>query len=253
MSIVEVPVVPPASALLKALERAVNTPAEVVLNYVEQSRRSHPGATPAELCAVLDRRYLATVTASGASSGAAAAAPGVGTAISLALAGADAFAFIGASALLALSYAEIHRLAIEDLERRRTLVLAVVLGDSGIAAVTKVAERTGRHLGRTVVASVPMTTIRQVNRVLGRNFITKYGTKQGILVLGKSIPFGIGLLIGAGGNHLFGRATVKAARLAFGDPPPNWPEPDGSRVPSVDGWPTGDRVVSLPAAARVAA
>jgi hypothetical protein len=68
-----------------------------------------------------------------------------------------------------------------------------------------------------------MSTIRQINRVLGRNFVTKYGAKQGVLVLGKALPFGAGAGIGAGGNLAFGMLTVRTTRLAFGPVPP----PDG--------------------------
>ncbi|MFI7517479.1 hypothetical protein ACIBVK_28680 [Micromonospora echinofusca] len=51
---------------------------------------------------------------------------------------------------------------------------------------------------------------------LGRNFITKYGAKQGILVLGQAAPFGIGAVIGGGAN----------AALATGQgvaPSASWP------------------------------
>jgi hypothetical protein len=220
MSIAESPL---ANTILAAMDAAIATPREVVVKHIDQSRRAHPDASPAELCVALDRRYLAAVTSTGAAAGAVAAAPGVGVAPSLVLAGGDAVAFISASALLALAYAEINGVTIDDLERRRTLIMAVMLGDSGAATVTRVAERTGAHWGKKIVASIPMTTIRQVNRVLGRNFVTKYGTKQGILVLGKTIPFGVGAVIGAGGNCAFGFATVRAARLAFGEPPAAFP------------------------------
>jgi hypothetical protein len=43
-------------------------------------------------------------------------------------------------------------------------------------------------------------TIRSINRTLGANFVTKYGTKRGIIAIGKVAPFGFGLVIGAGGS-----------------------------------------------------
>ncbi|BCL17345.1 hypothetical protein GCM10017556_50840 [Micromonospora sagamiensis] len=58
--------------------------------------------------------------------------------------------------------------------------------------------------------------------VLGRNFITKYGTKQGIIVLGRVAPFGIGAVIGGGANAALATLTVKAGRRAFGPPPTSW-------------------------------
>jgi hypothetical protein len=62
-----------------------------------------------------------------------------------------------------------------------------------------------------------------MNKTLGYRFVTKYGTKQGILVLGREVPFGIGAAIGGGGNYLIGQGSVRAARKAFGPPPPDWP------------------------------
>ncbi len=68
-----------------------------------------------------------------------------------------------------------------------------------------------------------MTVINDMNKKLGPRFITKWGTKQGVLVLGREIPFGIGAGIGAGGNFLVARGSVQAARRAFGPAPAKWP------------------------------
>ncbi|MEU9531665.1 hypothetical protein AB0D00_04975 [Streptomyces sp. NPDC048213] len=84
------------------------------------------------------------------------------------------------------------------------------------------AERTGQHWARQIVASVPAQTLRQINKALGRNFITKYGTKQGIIVLGRVVPFGIGAVIGGGANAAVATLSVRAARRAFGPPPTSW-------------------------------
>ncbi|MBB0243194.1 hypothetical protein FNQ90_03475 [Streptomyces alkaliphilus] len=90
--------------------------------------------------------------------------------------------------------------------------------------MAEVAERTGQHWGRQVVAKVPIETLRQINKILGKNFVTKYGTKQGIIVLGRVAPFGIGAVIGGGANAAIATFTVRAARRAFGPPPASWPE-----------------------------
>ncbi len=80
-----------------------------------------------------------------------------------------------------------------------------------------------------------MSVIDAVNGKLGPRFITKWGTNQGILVLGREIPFGIGVGIGAGGNFLVGKGSVPAARIAFGPAPETWPEvtPDSGGAASV--------------------
>ena len=67
-----------------------------------------------------------------------------------------------------------------------------------------------------------MARIHAVNKVLGRNFVTKYGTKQGILVLGRVIPFGIGAVIGGTANAIFSQGIITASDGAFGAPSQSW-------------------------------
>ena len=62
-----------------------------------------------------------------------------------------------------------------------------------------------------------MDAIKKLNRVLGPRFITKYGTKQGVLVLGKQLPFGLGAAIGGAGNHLVGRGIVTTTHRILGE------------------------------------
>ncbi len=104
--------------------------------------------------------------------------------------------------------------------------MAVTLGEAGAKSVQKVAERTGQHWARQLVKSMPQAKIHAVNKVLGRHFVTKYGTKQGILVLGRVIPFGIGAAIGGAANAAFSQGIVKASDRAFGPPPESWTHGD---------------------------
>jgi hypothetical protein len=82
---------------------------------------------------------------------------------------------------------------------------------------------------------VPTATLRQINSVLGNNFITKYGTKQGIIVLGRVAPFGIGAVIGGGANATVAALAVRAARRAFGPAPQSWPETELDPAPPDSG------------------
>jgi hypothetical protein len=117
------------------------------------------------------------------------------------------------------------------------LVMAVMLGDAGVKGIGKVAERTGQHWARQLVRRIPRANIDAANKVLGRYFITKYGTKKGIVVLGRVIPFGIGAVIGAAANGLFSQGIITASNRAFGAPAQSWeggphtPRPDSSRGP----------------------
>jgi hypothetical protein len=211
-----------SKALVVGLDKALALQHGQVVNHVRKMRRSRPDATPAEIVTALEKHFLAAVAALGAAAGGPAAAPGVGTAVSFALAGGEIVGVLEVTALFALAVAEVHRVPIKDLERRRTLVMAVVLGQSAAGVVEKSAGKLGAHWGKNLVKAIPMSVIDDINSKLAPRFIAKWGTKQGVLVLGREVPFGIGAAIGGGGNYLIGQSSVRAARKAFGPPPDSW-------------------------------
>jgi hypothetical protein len=203
------------------LDKAINSQQHVAAMNVARLRRVHPDKSPTELISYLNKVYLGAVTLSGAGAGAAAAVPnGV---VQVPVAVADLLTFLEASVLYTLSVAEVHAVHIEDVERRRLLVTAVLVGDTAAARVFDgLLGRSVPHWGKLIVDKVPMAAINRANNILGPRFITKYGTKQGVLVLGKQVPALLGAGIGAGGNHLFGRGAIVAAKRILGPPPTAW-------------------------------
>jgi hypothetical protein len=225
---------PKMPALLqRALEKAIALAQSPVAGYVDRLRRARPLASPAEIITVLEKQYLATVTGTGAAVGGAAVAPGIGTVAALALTGGETALFLETTALFALAVAEVHGIRVEEVERRRTLVLAVALGDSGAMLVEKMAGRGGQQWGALLPEAIPMSSITAINKTLGRWFFTRYGRKQGVLALGRIAPFGIGVAIGAVGNRAFGRVVVDTSRRVFGPPPERFPA--GSAVTIIEG------------------
>lgn len=216
----------------KGLETALAIQGVAVAAHVRRVRRGNPAGSPADVIRALEKHYLATVTSLGAAAGATSAVPGVGTAIGVVVNLAAIPAFAEATTLFVLACAEVHGAPVDDVERRRTLVYAAVFGNGASKVVQKAAGRTGAHWGRAIAKRVPLDRIKAVNDVLGRNFVTKYGTKEGILVLGREIPFGIGAAIGAVGNGVGGWTSVRATRRAFGTPPATWPIASFAAFPS---------------------
>jgi len=212
----------------QALDKALGVQVSAVERNVARARQRRPDATPAEVVRTLERMYRTALTGSGAAVGAAAAVPTVGTGAALVLSGGESLTSLELSVLFTLSLAEIHGVRVDELERRRTLVLGVLLGGGSTETIKKVAGRTGPHWAKQIVGAVPLTTLRQINRVLGRNFVTRYGTRQGIVVLGRIVPFGVGAAIGAGANLALAETTIRAARRAFGPAPLAWDVPDQS-------------------------
>ncbi|WP_447002482.1 hypothetical protein ACRAKI_22480 [Saccharothrix isguenensis] len=64
--------------------------------------------------------------------------------------------------------------------------------------------------------------LHQFNSLLGKNFITKYDAKQGIIVLGRVVPFGISVAIGGDANALATWRAFSPAPLSWAD---TYPEP----------------------------
>ena len=205
------------------VDAAIGIQQPTVEKYIERAKQRNPSATPSQVIASLEKQYLATVTAIGGVSGAAAATPAAGKTADLLVTMVEVGAFIEASALFCLAVAEVHGVHIDDLERRRTLVMGVLMGTTGSQFVEKAAGRTGPHWAKKLVKELPIGKIDAVNDVLGRWFITKYGDKRGIIVLGRDLPKGFGAAIGAGGNAVLGLMTVRGARRAFGPAPQDWP------------------------------
>lgn len=210
------------SKVLSLLDRVLEVQAPLAERHVARLRRNRPEATPRQIVSRLNAELRAATISAGAGVGAAAAAPGVGTGVALALSGTEVVAFLNATVLYILARGEVQGIKTEDIERRRTLVMAVMLGDAGAKGIGKVAERTGQHWARHVVRGIPQANISAVNKVLGRYFVTKYGTKKGIIVLGRVVPFGIGAAIGGAANGLFSQGIIVASHRAFGAPSQSW-------------------------------
>ncbi|WP_181439543.1 hypothetical protein [Curtobacterium sp. MCBD17_032] len=207
------------------LDRAISVQRPVVVAHVNRVRRRHPDATPAQVIEILERQYLAAVTSGGAAVGASAVIPGVGMIASLGLSGAETVGFLEASALFAQSVTEVHGITVEDPERARALVMAMMLGAPGTQLVQQLAGQARGGQGRSafwgelVTSSLPKQAVSGIGGKLRNTFVKRFLTRQGTSVLGRAIPFGIGAVVGGLGNHALGRKVVQSSRSAFGPPP----------------------------------
>ena len=124
-----------ARALSQIIERGARVQAPAVKAYVERLRTARPDATPAEIVSKLEKHYLAAVMASGAAVGSAAAFPGIGTLVALSAVAGETVVFLEATAVFVLAVAEVYGIPAEHRERRRALVLAVLVGEDSKHAV----------------------------------------------------------------------------------------------------------------------
>jgi hypothetical protein len=209
--------------LKSAVERAVEAQAPLVTGHIAKIRKNKPHATPAEVIAALDKKYVLAVGGTGAAAGGAAFVPGFGTAASLATGAGEAIAALNASVLYTLAVAEVHGLGLEDVERRKTLVLAIVLGEGGTKLMQK-ATGGSTHWARALSDSVPLPKLGRINQTLVRYFIRRFAMRQSALAFGRAMPLGAGAVIGAVGNVVTARAVIASTEKAFGPPPGQWPD-----------------------------
>lgn len=221
-------------ALDAALDRALAIQRPVVLSYLDRVRSRRPDARPGEIVEQLERRYLAAVIGLGGASGAAAAVPGAGTGVALASGAAEIAAFVSATAMYVLAVAEVHAVPVSDPEVRRALVLATLLGE-GATVTLETGGAQSAHWAQVIGRSASRDKIAGINSRLAHLLVTRFGARQGALLLGRALPLGIGAGIGAVGNAALARTAIASARRAFGPAPRRFP---GRVVDArtADGW-----------------
>ncbi len=204
---------PDDGVLERALNRVVSMNADLARSHV---RRFGAGKTGAALLKRLDRQYRLTIAGSGAAVGASAIVPGFGTAAGVALSGGQAVATLEATMLYVLSYAEATGVEVGDVDRRRVLLMAVLLGESGSRLVEKVVGDSDEHWAALVAHGLPAEVVRQVNTQLRGKFLARYGVAQAATALARLLPFGAGAAVGGIAGAASSGAVVKATRKAFG-------------------------------------
>lgn len=214
-----------ARVLSQIIERSTRAQAPAVKAYVARLRRSAPDASPAEIITKLEKRYLAAVMASGAAVGSAAAFPGIGTLAALSAVAGETLVFLEATAVFTLAVAEVHGIPLEQRERRRTLVLAVLVGEESKGAITDLIgpSRTSGAWLTEGAEMIPLPALSQLNTRLMRYFVKRFTLKRSAMAFGKMLPVGIGAAVGGGGNRMMGKKIVNNARTAFGPAPGRWP------------------------------
>lgn len=213
----------PSSPLDQLIDKAVTIPSAAIHRHVDKLRARNPHASPAEIITLLEKEYLRVIETTGGAVGAAAAIPAVGTATSAALSTSDVATFFASSAAFSLAVADVHGIATEDVPRRRALLLATVLGDKGAQDVENAVGGSGVAWGKVLLTSMPRTTLTRVNKALTHKFVQRQLAKQGSLLVGRILPFGIGAVVGWFGARALGHTVISQSRIAFGPPPDHFP------------------------------
>lgn len=208
-----------AHRLIHLVDRALGGQDRHARERVAGLRRDHPTESPAEILDRLTRAYLRGSGLGGGTVGAVAAVPGAGTLTAAALTTGQVGLFLRSTAAYVLAVAEVHGLRVTEPARRRTLVLAALLGKDGARAVEGELGLGTLAWGRAVLTRLPLGTVRSVNRMLSRRLVRSGVTRAGGLAVGRLAPFGVGAAVGWFGGRALARAVTEEVRESFGPPP----------------------------------
>jgi len=210
---------PAANFVERRIEHALASGAGRSRALAEKIARAHPDASPADVVALLERRYRRRAGLLSGAIGLTAAVPGVGTGVALLLTAANVGSFLRASTTFVGAVAHVHGVDVDDVGRRRILLVASLLGEEGARAVSGQLGVSSLYWGRSLLTRLPLGTVRAVNKGLTRRFVRGLTAKGGALMLGRLAPFGIGAVLGwVFGRRLAGQ-VVTGARDAFGPAP----------------------------------
>jgi hypothetical protein len=186
---------------------------------VHELRREEPGLTPGALLERLEKRYLRRASLLGAAVGSVATVPGIGTVSALGLTTVQTVAFLSASARYVMAVASVHGVAVDDVERRRTLLLAALLGEEGAEAISAQLGLGTVYWAKAAITKLPIGTVKAVNKALTRRLVRWGAARGGALALGRLAPFGLGIVIGYTGTRRIARNVVEGTTDAFGPAP----------------------------------
>ena len=213
------------------------------VTYIKELRRKHPHATPAQIAALIEKRYVALTTGASASIGATATIPVVGIPTAIGLGVADLLFFYESTALFAICMAELRGYRIDDPERAKVVVLGAMLGEKRKSRITELAmtalpagatfagarmatentiSKVSPKWGDLLAQQLPDSALVPVAMVLAKEAMARGAVMGTARVGSKALPV-VGAVVGGATSYWFGTSVVKSCREGFSAPLTSWP------------------------------
>jgi hypothetical protein len=195
----------------QVIDLVVQTRHAAIGSAVEVERLRTPNVSSRELAERLIQQRTRFVAGSGAITSLPAAAPGVGSVVGIGTSLADTAVLLYNEVALVLAIAAAYGRDVSDTDARRFDVLLAFALDAGVAVP---AGKTIEVLGQKVVlGALPRDTLAAINKRVGAEVVKRLARRRARAILGRELPLGIGVAIGAGYNYLavrrIGRTAVK--------------------------------------------
>jgi hypothetical protein len=191
-----------------AIDEIVRLRADAVKAGVEVVQLQNPDATPNDVARIIVYQRSKLSAIAGAVSALPGAFPGVGTATEIGASLADVALLVYAEVALVMAVAAAYDHDLDAYDDRAADVRLVMALDSGVA-------RFGKH-GPELADGTPLHSRDRVlyenlNRELGELVVKRTARVRARTLLGREIPFGVGVAIGAGANFRAMRSVGRTA------------------------------------------
>lgn len=217
---------PLGRAFISAVDKAVHLQTSSIRAYVDWLRRQNPDASPAEIQKTMDKHLKNTVSGTGAGVGATAAVPGIGLVTGAAAVAGESVLFLDLAAFYAVASAYLRGVDVDDPERRRAIVLTLLMGSKGIAIVDAILGDDATTIpGKSTLAKFSGPTLTQTNNVLERMAMRSLNKQMRRAWLGKLMPLGIGAIAGTTANRKLADGVIENEHDALGAVPAGFATP----------------------------
>lgn len=201
-----------ADEITKTVIDAVHSAAESRWEPAQRRAAELFGVTHEQKLIAVRKHFQKELVGIGTATGAVGALPGAGTATAITMGLADIGWVTVRNADLIFTVAALHGHTEADVEERTAWVLAVlVFGDSAAASY----EALARELGKKAASVATSATMKKMNKAMARKVFKSYGTKKGVLAVGKALPFGVGAVFGGATSYSGLKGLIKDADLFF--------------------------------------
>ncbi|MDO5729627.1 MAG: hypothetical protein Q4P71_08400 [Actinomycetaceae bacterium] len=185
-----------ARSVSDVIDTMIDIPNESIIRKVNELRKEHPHATPADLERIVTKQFRRLASGTSGAAGATAAFPGLGTIAGLGVSSAQLVGFVTQAGYYVLTLAHIHGIPIDDIDKRRLLVLTSLMGEQGAEIASSQFGFSTLTALKGYASDVQRQTIKRVNTALAKQ-ASKQATRRGITAtFGRVMPFGIGAALG---------------------------------------------------------
>jgi len=197
---------------------------------VDRARKAHPNDDAGQLANQFVRSAAWKLAGAGAAAALPGVVPGVGTGVeiglSLTTAAGELHYLMRSLAAMQMQTACTFGHEIADPQNPEMLhpdrldEITLVWGlQTGLVVPAKeAAKRVGTKIGVTQCnRRVRGDLLSRINRKVSTTVLTKWGTKRGGVALGRMIPFGVGVTVGAGMNSAAARSLGRACLKFYGE------------------------------------